>query len=110
MIMATGNNRMVSIVSFYEMAIKINIEKLTLGKPISEFYTDTIENIIEILPITEKHLYGLVQLPAFSNHKDPFDRLIIATAIAENATVLSGDAHFNVYKGIVSLEWKSAVA
>lgn len=36
-------------------------------------------------------------------HKDPFDRLIIATAIAENATLLSADGNFRLYQNEVNV-------
>jgi PIN domain nuclease of toxin-antitoxin system len=98
------NRILVSIVSFYEMVIKINIEKLTLNKPLSGFYADTIANQIEILPITDFHLTGYTQLPVFPSHKDPFDRLIISTAKAEGATLLSADTYFGLYKAWVSVE------
>ena len=99
------NSLMVSIVSFYEIAIKINIGKFELGKPLRIFYADTLANQIQILPITETHLSAYISLPLFANHKDPFDRLIIATAFAENATVLSADANFSLYKELVGVEW-----
>ena len=99
------NSLMVSIVSFYEIAIKINIGKFELGKPLRIFYADTLANQIQILPITETHLSAYISLPIFGNHKDPFDRLIIATAFAENASVLSADANFSLYKELVGVEW-----
>jgi PIN domain nuclease of toxin-antitoxin system len=104
-IMTTGNLSMVSIASFYEVAIKMNIGKLDLGKTLSVFYQETLDNQIQILPIAESHLSAYVSLPTFATHKDPFDRLIIATAIAEKATVLSVDENFSLYKELVSVEW-----
>jgi PIN domain nuclease of toxin-antitoxin system len=104
-IMTTGNLSMVSITSFYEVAIKMNIGKLDLGKTLSVFYQETLDNQIQILPIAESHLSAYVSLPTFATHKDPFDRLIIATAIAEKATVLSVDENFSLYKELVGVEW-----
>lgn len=106
MIIAKGNKRFVSVVSFYEMAIKISLGKLTLTKPIGEFFSDTITNFIEILPIQQVHLNKFIELPKFDTHKDPFDRLIIATAIAENATLLSADGNFRLYENYVNVVWK----
>ena len=83
----------------------MNIGKLNLGKSLSLFYQETAENQIQILPIAQSHLSAYVSLPLFANHKDPFDRLIIATAFAENATVLSADANFSLYKELVGVEW-----
>ncbi len=104
-IMATGNKRLVSVASFYEIAVKINIGKLHLGKPLNIFYQETIANQIDVLPISEIHLPSYTNLPIFPKHKDPFDRMIIATAIAENATLLSADGDFNLYKELVDLVW-----
>ncbi len=106
LIMGTGNKSFVGIVSFYELTIKINIGKLKLKKPIGDFLTDTIANHIEILPISQIHLTKYIELPVFDTHKDPFDRLIIATAISENATLLSSDGNFNLYKDEVKVVWK----
>jgi PIN domain nuclease of toxin-antitoxin system len=106
MIMATGNKRFVGVVSFYEMAIKINLGKLTLTKPLGDFFSDTLSNHIEILPISQAHLSRFVELPIFETHKDPFDRLIIATAIEENATFQSADNNFRLYENEVNVVWK----
>ncbi len=55
-----------------------------------------------ILPILPIHLDVLSSL-AF-HHKDPFDHLLIAQAIAENIPVLSRDAVFQDYP-VKTLEW-----
>ncbi|MCD7721013.1 MAG: type II toxin-antitoxin system VapC family toxin [Prevotellaceae bacterium] len=52
---------------------------------------------IEVMPITEEHLRAVERLPWFDDHKDPFDRLIVAQAIAEKATLVSSDGKFSRY-------------
>jgi PIN domain nuclease of toxin-antitoxin system len=47
-------------------------------------------NHIDILPITLDHVLALPKLP--NHHKDPFDRLLIAQAIVEQAALISNDA------------------
>ena len=48
-----------------------------------------LENIIEIVPIDLRHVDALQRLPAI--HKDPFDRIIVATAIADGYTLATSD-------------------
>ena len=58
-------------------------------------------NRISLLPIEPHHLELLESLPF--HHKDPFDRLMIAQAEAEQITVVSGDSAFSRYD--VSRVW-----
>ncbi len=85
----------VSVASLWEMTIKAAIGKLELQDDLR-----TIEAIlhcqgITILPVQVQHLEKLLELP--QHHRDPFDRLIIAQAIAEQMTVLSDDGEFPAY-------------
>lgn len=90
---------LLSIVSLWEIAIKVNIGKLILPKKYAEFIDEQIQiNDIKILPISLSHLNLIATLPL--HHKDPFDRLIIAQAIEENITIISRDSAFNSYTGI----------
>ncbi len=52
---------------------------------------------VEILPITAKHLRKEEELPLVDRHRDPLDRLIIAQAIADRATLVSSDLQFPKY-------------
>ncbi|MCD8282053.1 MAG: type II toxin-antitoxin system VapC family toxin [Prevotella sp.] len=52
---------------------------------------------IEIVPITDAHLWQLDNLPIVGNHRDPFDRAIIAQAIADRAMLVSTDHEFIHY-------------
>jgi PIN domain nuclease of toxin-antitoxin system len=53
------------------------------------------ENGIEILPVTAQHTWEVEALPDV--HKDPFDRLLIAQAIADDLTFASGDSLIHSY-------------
>ena len=53
---------------------------------------------IHINPITEKHLQTFAELPLSADHRDPFDRLIIAQAISDRATLMSSDKKFPRYE------------
>ncbi|MCD8309647.1 MAG: type II toxin-antitoxin system VapC family toxin [Prevotellaceae bacterium] len=54
---------------------------------------------IKIVPITEKHLNTLDELPLVKEHRDPADRLIIAQAITDRALLVSCDTAFPDYMG-----------
>lgn len=93
---APNNQIFISIVSFWELAIKISIGKLVLLRSIDDFYVKIIELEEDIiLPLKFKHISYLTRLPYY--HKDPFDRMLIAQAVAENLTIITRDAEFNRY-------------
>jgi PIN domain nuclease of toxin-antitoxin system len=85
------NTLILSVVSVWEMHIKSQAGKLSLRLPLSQIIEDQHnQSNIEILPVLLPQIYALDTLPQL--HKDPFDRLLIAQAIAENLTLLSKDA------------------
>jgi PIN domain nuclease of toxin-antitoxin system len=91
-----ANERWLSIASPWEMAIKLNIGKLTLAAPLLDFLRKQLPlNSIQLMPITLEHLASVSTLP--KHHRDPFDRLIISQAIVENIAVVSGDPEFDAY-------------
>ena len=92
----------ISIASFWEIAIKIQIGKLKLEISLEELYRFAEINQIKIISINEKHLVTLLKLGLI--HNDPFDRLIIAQAISEKLIVVAKDKEFKKYK--VKQQWK----
>jgi PIN domain nuclease of toxin-antitoxin system len=50
-----------------------------------------------ILPLEVEHFHALNDLPAFEDHTDPFDRLLIAQAVTEQLGVVTSDRHFRRY-------------
>lgn len=82
----------VSVVSLWEIAIKVSIHKLA---PIPELH-ETIRDLgLERLAIADAHLVALEHLPHL--HRDPFDRLLISQALVERFTVLTADSAFAGY-------------
>jgi len=72
------------------MQIKIQLGKLKLGLPLAELIENQQRvNSLEILPIGLEHVLGLDQLPPV--HKDPFDRLLVAQANIEGASLVTND-------------------
>ncbi len=88
--------------SLWEMAIKVNIGKLTLTRPLADFLTDRLDgNGFEILPIERMHVLRVETLPL--HHRDPFDRLLIAQSLMDVMPLVSADAMFDAYS--VSRRW-----
>ncbi len=85
----------ISIVSAWEVAIKLGTAKLRLDGGLSEFFRIADENGFILLPVEREYLRRLADLPY--HHKDPFDRLIIATAITENMQLLTADENIQQY-------------
>lgn len=85
----------ISIASFWEIAIKLNLGKLSLDMAYPDLRQQVITNGFEILPITFEHTIELAGLDL--HHRDPFDRIIIAQALCENLVVISKDGNFSKY-------------
>ena len=99
------NELILSVVSLWEMQIKSQLGKLTLRRPLKELvHLQQSVNGLQLLPVTANHVFLLDELPLI--HKDPFDRLIIAQALAENLILVSHDSVFESYQ--VAL-WKPDV-
>jgi PIN domain nuclease of toxin-antitoxin system len=92
----TNNEIFMSLVSIWEMQIKIQLGRLTFPKPLIDIVENQkVINNLRILPITEEHIYHLSKLP--HHHTDPFDRLIIAQSLSETLTLVSDDSIFPKY-------------
>ncbi len=91
-----NNEKLVSIASIWEMAIKHSIGRLNFSLPFMEFVGQqlTVSNI-GLLEINLQHIEVVASLPL--HHRDPFDRLIIAQSMAEQIPILSVDAIFDAY-------------
>ena len=97
-----SNEKFLSIVSLWEIAIKVSLGKLALGKSFEKLFPEQLHfNHIQILDITVDSLTKLATLPF--HHRDPFDRLIIAQALVEELPVISTDMIFDAYG--ISREW-----
>ncbi len=93
---------LLSVVSLWEIQIKVQSGKLKLTIPLKTLVeTQQRTNRVQILPVTLAHILALDDLPL--HHKDPFDRLLIAQAIVENAVLASVDAVFGQYP--VNVVW-----
>jgi PIN domain nuclease of toxin-antitoxin system len=88
--------REISVISLSEIAIKHARGKLTFHK---EDLPEGLADLqLRVLPYTAEHAYALFDLPL--HHGDPFDRQIIAQALAEDIPVVTSDESFRLYKGV----------
>jgi PIN domain nuclease of toxin-antitoxin system len=101
----TKNTIFVSQISLFEIAIKQKTGKLPeLDKPIEEIIELIKNDGFKILSIKNSHIIAYHSVPFFADlHKDPFDRLLIATALFENLPIISADEKFRLYDSIVTL-------
>ena len=93
--MEKRNTLVVSIASFWEITIKTSLGKLAVPEGISGLMDKALLKGFKILPIEREHLIVLSTLEFI--HRDPFDRIIISQAIAENMPLVSSDSVFKQY-------------
>ena len=87
-----------SQVSLYEIAIKQKIGKLPQFDLAVEALLEQMKaDGFQLLSIQTSHLAAYDDIPLHSEHRDPFDRLILATALTENIPVVSADKNFKLY-------------
>ena len=91
-----GNECFVSLASCWEMAIKSSLGKLSLSQPLDRFIPEQLAaNGFQLLDIDFRHVTRVEALPL--HHRDPFDRLLIAQAMAEKLILVSADAAIEAY-------------
>jgi PIN domain nuclease of toxin-antitoxin system len=91
------NNRIyISSVTLWEITIKLNINTLKINYSLEELFDNIKIRDFDLLQIEEKHLRVYLNLPLI--HRDPFDRHLVSTAIAENLTLITCDENIQKYK------------
>lgn len=84
------NDLLFSVASGWEMAIKIGSGKLEITGNLDTYISTHLgENNIEVLQINLRHTVGVVELP--NHHRDLFDRLLVAQALAEDIAIVTID-------------------
>jgi PIN domain nuclease of toxin-antitoxin system len=96
LILDPANDILISPASYWEIAIKVSIGKLTLHQPYENFIDVCLNKYgFAIVPIEPKRTAALTTLPF--HHKDPFDRLLVAQARVEGIPIISGDPVLDSY-------------
>lgn len=82
----------VSAVSFWEIAIKSNLGKLTLSGASPEMLVDAAQQQgFDLLPLDPRLAASFTRLPLDPQHRDPFDRMLVWQAISLGYTLVSRD-------------------
>ena len=93
------NELLFSAASLWEIAIKSSLGRKDFTVEPRLMRRGLLDNGYIELPVTSEHAVGIDALPPV--HKDPFDRLLLAQALSEGVTLLTGDAPLARYPGPV---------
>ena len=91
--------RQISSVSLAEIAVNNTLGKLKM--PADAVHRALDDMMVRVLPFTADHAYRLFKLPL--HHRDPFDRQIIAQALAEGLAIVTPDEKFHLYKELKTI-------
>ena len=90
-----GSSVYISAASLWEMAIKSSLGKLKMDMELDELFDAVNKSDFAVLQIEQEYLAKLAQLPFL--HRDPFDRLIVATALCEDLVIVTKDENIRGY-------------
>ena len=85
----------VSRASFWELTLKAGTGKLRINLPVFERQVEAMG--FTWLPIENSHILQLAELPTFPDHKDPFDRMLVAQSLSEPLILLTADTKLARY-------------
>lgn len=95
----TADEVLVSQVSLWELTIKAGLGKLRIDLPV---FAEQVQAMgFAWLPIDNAHILKLADLPSFDDHRDPFDRLLVAQSMAEPLILLTVDGKLARYGSTV---------
>jgi PIN domain nuclease of toxin-antitoxin system len=93
----------VSQMSFWEIAIKVNIDKLHIPIGLQNVIVQSQLAGIETISIQNSHILYYQSLEVKGAHKDPFDRFLVSTALCEDLKILSSDGKFDLYEPVTRI-------
>jgi PIN domain nuclease of toxin-antitoxin system len=97
----TAESLAISAMTCWEMAWLVKHGRIALKLPIADWF-DQIEKCgVDVIPVTRAIAERAVCLP--EHHKDPADRIIIATALEFQAQLVSVDSRFPTYQELTGL-------
>lgn len=98
------NTLHISVISAWEVAIKTSLGKLSdFDGGVTMFLSAIDRHPIDLLTVKPRHVEAVESLPFL--HRDPFDRLLVATAVTENMTLLTADP--NIHRYAVNWMWQA---
>lgn len=98
------NQILVSDISLLEIAIKQKTGKLSeFPLNVGDIALVMDQDGFESLQLKKNHIAAYNHIPLFADHRDPFDRLLIATALVEELPIISADKNFKLYTPQIQL-------
>ena len=94
-----SNHLYFSSASIWEISIKESLEKSDFKVSSKKLYDGLIENGYKEIKVSALHAMEVIKLPFI--HRDPFDRILVATAIWENMPLLTNDSTLSPYHSLV---------
>ena len=91
----TADNVAISAISCWELGQLVKRQRVQISLPLEEWVKAALAEDIQVLPIEREIALKASQLP--EHHRDPADRIIIATALIYNASLVSLDGIFPNY-------------
>ncbi|WP_353721655.1 type II toxin-antitoxin system VapC family toxin [Dyadobacter sp. 676] len=99
-----NNAIFISPISLLEISIKLKLGKLPQFKVSIEKVTRQIlKDGFELLPLELDHTFAYQSIPLYDDHRDPFDRMLLAIAFREQIPIVSSDEKFLRYQSSVSI-------
>ena len=96
----------VSALSFYEIAVKLAVGKdAGITRTLSDIISMALASGFLWLPLSAIHIEAYLSIPLLSHHKDPFDRMLLAVALADGLKIVSSDHNFPLYNALVETIW-----
>ncbi len=89
----------VSPICFWEMSLLVRKKRLKLTAPLDSVIRE-ISAIMNELPLSSYDIIHLQKIEYFDEHKDPFDRVLIAQALRIKIPIITSDDKFFLYKGL----------
>jgi len=85
-----------SVATIWELTLKALGGRLRLPEPPAAFFEALVGDVrFEVLPIEQRHVRALAELPDI--HDDPFDRMLVAQALLEDLDLVTGDERIRSY-------------
>jgi PIN domain nuclease of toxin-antitoxin system len=98
LVLDVSNDVLVSAVTYWEIAIKVSIGKLSLSQPYEDFIEACTKRYgFGLLGVETSHTARVAVLPFTPGHRDPFDRLLVAQSLVEGLSIVSADDALDAY-------------
>ena len=94
-----SNHLYFSSASIWEISIKESMGKKDFKVSTKKLHEGLVENGYKEIKVSDLHAMEVIKLPFI--HRDPFDRILVATAIWENMPLLTNDSTLSPYHSLV---------